>query len=207
MSLKLNPYSDFVVVTGLKARGKTTYTIYLVKELLNVPFIAIDPAHQLSALGYCVHYPQNIARAMRQFKHVVFQPIKSSFTETETYDLAFKECYRFRNYLLIIDEVDEFAPTWGFKSEHLNELVKRGRTRGIGLICNSRRPHNFNKAIRNNADFVVCFQIVEEDDLKYMSKWINTSKAKIKALKPYYSYLYDVKEGKTTLQHPCPKTW
>lgn len=207
MSMRINPYSDFVVIVGMKGRGKTTFTIYMVKHLTRIPFIAIDPAYQLSPLGYIVHYPENIRSAVRKYRQVVYQPIMSSLGEEESYNMAFKTCLAFQNYLLIIDEVDEFAPTWGFKSPFLNELVKRGRTRGIGLICNSRRPHNMNKAIRNHADFVISFQMIEDDDLKYMSKWININKAKIKALKPYYSYKYDVKEGTTNLQLPCTITW
>lgn len=213
--LKPKPYSDFTVVVGMKKRGKTTYTIGMVKSLLNIPFIAIDPAHQLGALGYCVHYPQRIAQNFRQLRRIVYQPIIPFYSdknikrdsEALMYNQAFYECRRFQYYLLIIDEVDEFAPSWGFPSPHCAELIKRGRSKGIGLICNSRRPHNINKAIRNNADYVICFQIVEDDDLKYISRWINKPKEQIKALPPYYYFLYDVEKGKTELCKPINITW
>jgi len=196
-------------VTGLKGRGKTVFTIYTVKSLHKISFIAIDGAWQLGSLGYCVHYPERLRLAFEKFRRVVFQPyIQRNQNEDEVYEEAFGVCRNFRNYLLIVDEVDEHAPTWGFKSGSFRELVKRGRPLyHVGLISNSRRPHEINKAIRNNADFVVCFQIVEDDDLKYMSKWIDTPKQQIKRLKPYYSYIYDVKKGTTKLTSPCPMSW
>jgi hypothetical protein len=43
----------------------------------------------------------------------------------------------------------------------------------------------------------------EEDDLRYVGKWINKSQADIKNLPPFHSYYFSVTTGKTTLQTPC----
>lgn len=199
MSLHFHPFSDFIVIVGRKGQGKTTFTKFLVKQLRS-HVIAIDPTWQLR-MGYIVHFPERITQAFQKFSLVVYQP-KSM--DKETYHQAFKECLKFSNYTLIVDEVDEFAPSTGIIIKPFKEIVNRGRAQGIGLICNTRRPASMHKNIRSNADYVVCFQMHEEDDVKYMSKWMNVTEENIKGLESYHSILYVVQGSKTIMQTPCP---
>jgi len=198
MSLNFHPFSDFLVVVGRKASGKTVFTKFAVKGIRRK--IIIDPTWQMGSLGYVVHFPERIKEAMQKFGAVVYQP---KHMDELTYDQAFEECLQWSNYTLVIDEIDKFArPRW-YISQALNELINRGRHQGIGLICNSRRPHKTHNDIRSNADFIVCFHLHEERDLQYMARWIGTSEDNIKNLKAYHSILYIVQGSQIIKQAPC----
>jgi hypothetical protein len=200
LSLEFHPLSDFVVVVGRKASGKTIYTKFLLKMLKHK--VLIDPTWQLGELGYVIHFPekQKIVTAFTDFKSVVFQP---KHMTPEVYEEVFSQCLILSNYTLGVDEIDKFArPRW-YITEYLHELINRGRHQGIGLICNSRRPAMMHNDIRSNADYVVCFHLHEERDVKYMSDWLNVSEEKIKNLPEYHSLLFNVHDHSVTEQLPC----
>jgi hypothetical protein len=198
VSLHFRPFSHFIVIVGRKGQGKTIFTSFIVKHLRKL--IAIDPTWQLH-FGYIVHFPERIAQAFQNYGIVIYQPKNM---DEESYRKAFEECLKFSNYTLIVDEVDEFAPATGIIIQPFKEIVNRGRAQGIGLICNTRRPASMHKNIRSNADYVVCFQMHEENDVKYMSKWMGVSEEQIRDLPPYHSILYIVQGSKTVVQTPCP---
>lgn len=182
----------------MKASGKTIYSIFLLKAVRKK--ILIDPTWQLGSLGYCVHFPDRIVPAFLEWKSVVFQP---KHMNLETWEECFSQCLKVTNYTLGIDEVDKFArPRW-YITEYLNEIINRGRSQGIGLICNSRRPAMMHNDIRSNCDYVVCFHLHEERDVKYMSSWMNVSEESIKNLPDYHSKLFLVHKHQVIDQLPC----
>lgn len=197
MTIHFKPFSHFIVIVGMKAAGKTKYTIFLCKSLDRLLFI--DPTWQVGMLGYVVHYPEKIAPAFKRYAKVIYQPMK--MTEAD-YQKVFEVCLTFSNYTLGVDEIDKFAsPRW-YICEAVKEIINRGRAQGIGLICNTRRPHMIHNDIRSNADFVVCFKLHEERDRKYMGEWLGLDPLKIKMTPPYHSYVLDVEHMTTSLQLP-----
>ena len=202
MSLRFRRYSDFLGVFGRKGRGKTNYTIWVIKPIRRK--IMIDPTWQTGnvPLGYVVHYPHRLEDALEKFPSVVYQPKPQ---DDDSYCQVFGICLKYSNYTLVVDEVDMFArPRW-YMCDQFKELIRRGRAQGIGLICNSRRPASMHNDIRSNADWVVCFQLHEDRDLEYMSNWIGVEEETIKTLKPYHSLLWNVDEHRVVKQSPCPK--
>ena len=197
MTLQFKALSDFLAVIGMKAEGKTTLTKAYCKSLRRLIFI--DPTWQVAELGYVVHYPERIGPAFKNFKKVVYQPKRMT---KDSYQLAFEACLYQTNYTLVVDEIDKFAkPRW-YICEETNEIINRGRAQGIGLICNTRRPHKIHNDIRSNADHVVCFKLHEERDLKYMSEWMSIEASKIKGLQKYHSLYYNVHASTVTPQLP-----
>jgi len=181
----------------MKAIGKTTITIFYCKNLK--PLIFIDPTWQVGELGYVVHYPDRIVPAFQQFKKVIYQPKRM---DKLTYQKAFAACLSLTNYTLGIDEIDKFArPRW-YICEEVREIINRGRAQGIGLICNTRRPHMIHNDIRSNADHVICFKLHEERDRKYMAEWMGIESNNIKGLPKYESYYYNVHASTVTPQQP-----
>lgn len=198
LSISFLPYTHFLIVVGVKASGKTYYTIYICKSLLRL--IAIDPTWQLSELGYVVHYPDRIKPAFLKWKRVVFQPMNQ---RNETYNEAFKVLRYLLNYTLVIDEIDKFTHGQWYISEDFKTIVRQGRSQGIGLIGNTRRPSLFHLDIRDNADFVVCFHLHGKNALAAMSDWMGVSPEEIKGLKKYWSWRYTAEGSKVCLQRPC----
>lgn len=197
MSLHFKPFSDFVVVVGMKASGKTTLTKFYCKQLRTI--LIIDPTWQINDIGFIVYFPERIRAAFNKFQRVTYHPKNMT---TEAYTQTFQSCLDLTNYTLIIDEIDKFArPRW-YLCNQVMEIINRGRAQGIGLICNTRRPHMIHNDIRSNADHVICFQLHEERDRKYMSEWLGVDAEKIRTLPPYHSFYYNVHENKVSLQTP-----
>ena len=197
MTVVFHPYTDFLLIVGMMAQGKTTITKHYCKSLK--PLIAIDPTWQLGEVGYCVHFPERILAAYQKFKKVIYQPKKM---DTLTYQRAFQVCLSLINYTLVIDEIDTFAkPNW-YKCDEVEQIIKRGRAQGIGIIGNTRRPANTHNDLKNNVYHVVCFKLHGKSDVDYMSEWLNIDKMEIKGLQKYHSLYYNVTEGTVTKQAP-----
>ena len=195
--MKFRPYTDFALVTGMMAQGKTTLTKHYCKSLK--PLIAIDPTWQLGEIGYVVHYPERILLAFESWKKVVYQPKKMSKLE---YQRAFEICLSLSNYTLVVDEIDKFArPRW-YLVDEVKEIVNRGRAQGIGLIFNTRRPASTHNDLRSNAYHVICFKLHEKRDVDYMAEWMSVEKELIKGLEKYHSLYYNVMAGTVTKQAP-----
>jgi len=197
MTLQFQAYSDFLTIIGMKAHGKTTLTKFYCKSIQRI--IVIDPTWQLGELGYVMHFPERILPAFKQFKKVVYQPKR---IDKETYRLAFEAYLSETNYTVVVDEIDKFAkPRW-YICDEVNEIINRGRAQGIGLICNTRRPHMIHNDIRSNADHVICFKLHEKRDREYMGEWMGLDPELIKTLSKYHSFYYDVHQSHVTKQSP-----
>jgi hypothetical protein len=197
MTIEFHPFSDFLIVVGVKAGGKTTLTIFYGKQLSRM--LVIDPTWQMGELGYVVHYADRIHNAFIQFKKVVYQPVKM---DKDSYTVAFETALKFPNYTLCVDELDKFArPRW-YLCEAVNELVNRGRAQGIGLIGNTRRPHMIHNDPRSNADHVICFRLHEDRDVSYMAEWLGVTEETIENLPDYHSLYYNTHTR--TVEHQLP---
>lgn len=197
MSIPFFPYTTFLIITGMKASGKTFLTRKLLKMLNRI--IVLDSTWELGDLGYEVHHPERIKPAFLEWKKIVYQPMHD---DDETWNQVFHVLRNLANYTLGINEIDQFTHGQWYISEDFKHIVRRGRIQGIGQISNTRRPSLFHRDIRNSADVVVCFHLHEEDDVKYMSKWIGASKEEIKGLQKYWSWLWIAEGSKLKLLRP-----
>lgn len=79
---------------------------------------------------------------------------------------------------LMLDEADSFAPQNPGKDQHKmlgawEAIVRRGRSRGIGLTMVTQRPAVINKNVLSQVDLLVCLRIVGLHDFKAVSEWTN----------------------------------
>ena len=180
--------------------GKTVFTKWILSHLKR--YIVLDTTWQFSS-GYIIHYPKRLQESFKKWNRIIYKPIKY---QDSYFHQFFTNCLQICNYTLIIDEVDRFAHARGYISPSLREIINRGRVQGIGIICNSRRPALTHKDLRGNADYVICFNLHLQDDLKYMAKWMGCTPQTIKALPPYHSIIYNANTTKITKFKPCPLT-
>lgn len=205
MTIEFDPLEDFIVVVGMKKYGKTVLTKWLIKIGCKT-FVVIDIAHVLGDLGYIIHYPERLEKALSEgVSQIVYQPVKGT---KEHWHKVFGILKNYGSYTLVIDEIQEFCYGKWYVSDNLRSIVTRGRNQKIGLICNSRRPHLFHKDIRGNADLIFCFYLHEKSDVKYMAEWFDIEEQEIKDLEKYHSILFKVgasKGEKIERLEPCPQ--
>lgn len=82
---------------------------------------------------------------------------------------------------LIIDEADEFAPQRPMRDEarmlhHMETMVRRGRSRGIGVTLITQRSATLNKNVLNLIDTLISMRITGPNDRKVVESWM-TAKA------------------------------
>ncbi len=69
-------------------------------------------------------------------------------------------------YLLVIEEADKFVPQSKDSLKELEEISKRGRKRGLGLLVATQRPSLVNKNILSQCGNQVIGKLTTENDLK-----------------------------------------
>ncbi len=69
-------------------------------------------------------------------------------------------------YLLIVEEADKFVPQNKDSLKEIEEISKRGRKRGLGLLVATQRPSLVNKNILSQCGNQVIGKLTTENDLK-----------------------------------------
>jgi len=79
---------------------------------------------------------------------------------------------------LFLDEADEWAPQTGYGPEQAKvlhatqQVVRRGRARGLGVTLISQRPAVLNKSVLTQAEVLVLLQITGPHDQAAAESWI-----------------------------------
>ncbi len=78
---------------------------------------------------------------------------------------------------VVVDEADAFAPQNPRPESArllgaMEDLVRRGRSRGLGLTLITQRPASLNKNVLTQAEVLVVFQLVGPLDRKAIDEWV-----------------------------------
>jgi hypothetical protein len=79
---------------------------------------------------------------------------------------------------LFVDEADAFAPQRSFGDENrllgaMEDIVRRGRKRGIGCTLISQRPAVLNKNVLTQAEVLIALRLVHPKDIDAVREWVN----------------------------------
>jgi len=79
---------------------------------------------------------------------------------------------------LIVDEADAIAPQKPFGEEArmlgaMEDVVRRGRRRGIGCTLITQRPQVLNKNVLTQCEIVCCLRLVHPKDIDALKEWVN----------------------------------
>jgi hypothetical protein len=79
---------------------------------------------------------------------------------------------------LVVDEADAIAPQRPFSEEArtlgaMEDVVRRGRRRGIGCTMISQRPQILNKNILTQAQILCALRLVHPKDIDAIEEWVN----------------------------------
>lgn len=107
---------------------------------------------------------------------------------------------------LIVDEADRFAPQQVTPEAArctgvLDELARRGRSRGIGLCAITQRPAVLNKNVLTQTEILICLQVNSPQDRKALELWIE-AQAEGDQAKTFMSTLAGFQRGEAWVWSP-----
>ena len=106
-------------------------------------------------------------------------------------------------YLLIVEEADKFAPQRDGVLKEIDEISRRGRKRGLGLLVATQRPAFLNKNVLSQCDNQLIGKLTTEADLSAVSLFF-ASRAELRSipkLKPgEFFALGNIVERKTRIR-------
>lgn len=105
---------------------------------------------------------------------IIFQSHPEAGNSEAEFNEICRICYYAGNLQLVIEEVQLHASTH-FLPEALKNLCLTGRHNNISLLFTSQRPGEINKTILSQCAHIFCGRIIEGNDLKYVSNFLNQS--------------------------------
>lgn len=80
--------------------------------------------------------------------------------------------------MLVVDEADDICPQKPFGDEAqmvgaLEDVVKRGRKKGIGCILITQRPADLAKQVLTQCEMLVAMRLTHPLDIKAVMEWVN----------------------------------
>lgn len=105
---------------------------------------------------------------------LIFQFDVENKLSVEEFDEICRVCYYFGNIQLVVEEVQIHAtphqlPHW------LRNLLLSGRHQNVSIMFTSQRPGEINKTIVSQCSQIFCGSLIEGNDLKYVSNFLNQS--------------------------------
>ena len=76
-------------------------------------------------------------------------------------------------YLVVLEEADRFVPQQGERLTIFNEIARRGRKRGIGLMVCSQRPSLVDKNVLSQCGNQLIGKLIIQNDLKSVSQFFS----------------------------------
>lgn len=186
--------TDCILVMGMRGCGKS----YLAKKLQTAwpRRIIIDSLFEYSDQKGRPIFPgavivdnfgdfQKLIMDLEKKKSKKFIIIYQAHPETEDGSYEFRQicdlAYYLGNLQLVVEEVQLHATTHQLPRE-LKNLCLTGRHNNISLLFTSQRPGEINKTILSQCSHIFCGRIIEGNDLKYISNFLNESADRLSSL-------------------------
>jgi DNA helicase HerA-like ATPase len=124
---------------------------------------------------------------------LIFQFNPEDDLNHETFNQIMRLCYYFGKIQIVIEEVQLYAsphriPHW------LKQCLLTGRHQGLSLLFTTQRPGELNKTILSQCAHIFCGQIVEGNDLRYISSFLNQDAQRLSSL-PERRFIYFSDDG------------
>lgn len=106
----------------------------------------------------------------------------------ETFNEMLRLCFYFGNVQIVIEEVQLYSsphkmPHW------LKQCLLIGRHNNLSLLFTTQRPGELNKTILSQCIHIFCGQIIEGNDLRYISSFLNENSERLSSI-PARQFLY-----------------
>ena len=157
---------DVILICGQTGSGKTTYAKSLVADLpraliLDAGFREFEAVH-VDALDDFIGGVES-----RGGLENLTAPFRIGYTPlSDEYDVCFRLASAAGDVTLVLEEADRFSER---ELPAYEEIIARGRHRGVSILAVAPHPYNFPKNLRRQLTRVVSFRQTEESDLDYLA--------------------------------------
>lgn len=192
--------TDVLLITGKRGTGKTFFGKYYIKTFLldKIKTVVFDPLWQYGDLGKVTHNINDIKR-VKDKGLIIYEPI-SEIDTPEHFDELAHMVFEMGNCVFVAEEVNEYIGDYQ-NTPKFRRLIRRGRNRGIGVICTSQRP----KYLSTNFIAAVDHWFIFRQDLKvdldrifeYLERANPDYNQDFVAALPNFHYLHKYVEKKT----------
>ena len=126
-----------------------------------------------------------------------FNP-ESEFSEIE-FNEVMRLCYYFGNLQIVLEEIQEHSsvhslPHW------LRQCTLKGRHQNISILVTTQRPGELNKTVLGQCQHIFCGNIIEGNDLRYISSFLRQNAERLINLKKG-QFIYFSAQGVTEISN------
>lgn len=189
--------TDCVLIMGSRGCGKS-YLCQNIQKLWprRVIFDTLDEYQEGDLVYSFDEYSARLQAYMKQnATHfvLVFKFDPESDSDHVEFDQAMRLAYYFGNVQIVIEEIQEFSsphtmPKW------LKNCLLTGRHQKISVISTTQRPGELHKTILSQSAHIFCGRIIEGNDLRYVSAFLNQDAQKLSTL-PDRRFVYFSRDG------------
>lgn len=168
---------------GKRGCGKS----YLAKRVQEIwpRRVIIDTLNEYSDGGEIVRSFSEFSKKLIEYKEknlkkfvLIYQfPVESDDHEAE-FNEAMRLCYYFGNIQVVVEEVQNHSNT-SWLPPWLKKNLLIGRHKGLSLLFTSQRPGNVNKIIVSQCAHIFCGNLIDGNDVKYVSNFLNENSEKL----------------------------
>jgi hypothetical protein len=184
------------VVIGKTGSGKTAFSLFLLQNSSETPFILYDTKEEpkFAALpnSKVCSYLKEVDDAVNDYSvdYVVFRPPLEITSDPDALDsLLLNHYHRYKNIGCYVDELYTFH-TNGRAGKGLIGILTRGRSRGITFIGCSQRPSWISRFCLSEAEKYYIFTLVDRRDKKTLGEVIPDFD-KLKNPSKHHFYFYE----------------
>ena len=184
--------TDCVLVMGRRGCGKSHLAQKI--QALWPRRIIIDSLNEYSE-GEVVHSFHEFTEALLRLESskpdeftLVVQFHPDSDEGEHEFDEMLRLCFFFGNVQIVVEEVQLYSSPHALP-EWLKKCLLIGRHNGLSLLFTTQRPGELNKTIFSQCIHIFCGQIIEGNDLRYISNILNQDADRLSSL-PAREFLY-----------------
>ena len=154
--------------------------------------VVIDVVHEYKSNDFAnsiiVNSFEKFSEKLIEFKKnnskefvLIYQFDPESTVSDELFNQIMRVCYYFGNIQVVIEEIQDFCtphqlPHW------LKNCLLTGRHKGLSMLFTTQRPGTLNKTVLSQCRHIFCGNIIEGNDLRYVSSFLNQDARRLSAL-------------------------
>jgi hypothetical protein len=124
---------------------------------------------------------------------LIFQFDHETDASKPLFDQILRICFYFGNIQIVVEEIQEFTTPHEI-SHWMKKCLFVGRHQKLSLLFTTQRPGMLNKGILSQCAHVFCGQLIDGNDIRYVSGFLNESSDKLVKL-PERRFIYFSKDG------------